>query len=130
MNQGLEVTNVRPDVGPGDWFRTVMGRVHCCRMYCLPGVELIGNVSPGTYIGPVHDVKESDTFVAILVPFLGLHSNTSATIPELVWITVHCAHNLQHDWNRPVAYAHKVASDELNRGKQNGWMNCFNNTYA
>ena len=117
MNHGLRVTDERPGVDIGDWFRTAVGRNHCCRMYCLPGRGLIGNIDPGTYIGPVHDVEETDQFLTVLVPSRGLHLSRHDTIPDLVWITVHCTHNRQHDWNRPVAYAHKVAPDEVDRWK-------------
>ena len=123
--------NERPPVARGDWFRTVVGKKHCCRMYCLPGVGLIGNVVRGTYIGPVHDVNvsENEEFLAVLVPFP--HSGAdcrlvaSADIPKLVWITVHCAHNLNRDWSQPVSYADKVPCAEFAIWKRNGWTNHF-----
>ena len=123
MVADLEVTNERPKAAPGDWFRTRRGRSHCCKMYCLPGRAFVGTIDEGTYIGPVHNVKESAAFVAVLVPSLGLH--TDGNIPDLVWVSVHCAHNLRHDWNRPVADAPKVGPDAIDRWKQNGLENQF-----
>ena len=48
-----------------------------------------------------------------------------AWIEELVWITVHCAHNLENDWNKPVSYAIKVTCVEFARWERNGWANHF-----
>ena len=117
----------RPDVARGDWFRTVLGRRHCCRMYCLPGEGLIGNVARGTYIGPVHEVgvSEDEEFLAVLVPFPHSGADWRDDIPELAWITVHCAHNLKHDWNKPVSYAIKVTCAEFAIWERNGWTNHF-----
>ena len=123
--------NSRPHVARGDWFRTCLGKRHCCRMYCLPGDGLIGDVARGTYIGPVHDVDVSEEFLAVLVPFphFGVFSSVwncwRSEDPELVWITVHCAHNLENDWNKPVSYAIKVTCVEFARWVRNGWANHF-----
>ena len=119
--EGLEVTNDRPSVERGDWFRTAVGAGHCCRMYCLPGDGLLGNVPEGTYIGPVHDVWESRAFVTVLVPRVAL----SPDAPELVWISVWKAHNRQNYWGRPQAFAHKCTRAELERWRQNGWQNVY-----
>ena len=120
--QRLEVINDRPSVQRGDWFRTAVGQEHCCRMYCLPGDGLLGNVLEGTYIGPVHDVWEGRLFVAVLVPRVALESPDA---PELVWISVWKAHSRRNDWGRPLAFAHKARVAELERWRQNGWPNVY-----
>ena len=119
------MANATPIVIRGDWFRTAVGKCHCCRMYCLPGTGLLGDISPGTYIGPVHDVDVSAEFWAILVPFPHSGASWDPMFPSLVWISVYCAHNFHNNWNRSVAYAIRVPRSTCVEWGRNGWVNTF-----
>ena len=119
-----------PTVARGDWFITPAGKPHCCRMYLEPGNGLVGgNVAPGTYLGPVHDhrVTNHGEFLAVLVPSVWTPPRNGVAHgmdpPSLVWITVHCAHNLRMDWTRPVSYALKIAAVE--QWRLAGWENIY-----
>ena len=59
------------------------------------------NIFEDTYMGPVHDVQMTKDYLAILVPFV--HSYLTAgmqDVPELVWVSVYCAHNGRRDYSR------------------------------
>ena len=100
----------------GDWFITGgPGTVGVCQEYtglpsCLSKL-LVCTIKRGTYIGPVHSVTRSETFVTVEVPSThALWRNT------LVFVNVASFGN---------SYARRVTKDELNTWAGKDWRNQF-----
>ena len=117
----------------GDWYYTPTGVRHCCRMHLAPGLgPPIGNVPPGTYLGPVHDVEWNGEYFAICVPYVRsayFQKYWPSDAPSLVWISTYCARNRSDDWSgnwsRPVHFAKKVPPRETKGWTDQGWVNQF-----
>ena len=117
-----------PPTVRGDWYYTPTGVRHCCRMHLAPGLgPPIGNVPPGTYLGPVHDVEWNGEYFAICVPYVLTASQqvfeNRLDAPSLVWISIYCAQT--HRRGRPVHFAKKVSPKEIQSWADHGWVNQF-----
>ena len=116
----------------GDWFYTPRRVPHCCRMYLSPGIgQPLGNIPQGTFLGPVHDSEWSagGVYLAICVPYVQTASQkiyeNPSDAPSLVWISIYCAHNRRRDWSKPVHFAKKVSTKEIQSWADHGWVNQF-----
>jgi len=134
----------KPSPQRGDWCITRYHRYIRCRQYLLPPFphfklrgRVGGNIPEGTYLGPVHDVIDTGTYVAVYVPTVPTKSNgTNVPVesdePALVWVSIWCAHKLTtcdfvNYKEEPVAvrFAAVVHPWELKQWFSKGWENSF-----
>ena len=119
--------SVRPRPLRGDWFRSRRcGKIRLRAYWTAPSMGLLDaslpafpdvEIPPGVYVGPVHDIDVTDTYVAVLVPH-------PVVGDALVWINVWCSHG-KHFGDPPVDFAIKVPDHETARWYDRGWRNVY-----
>ena len=111
---------LRPHPTRGDWFLTKrVLKGHC---YLLPPSDASPVPGPriqtASYVGPVHAVDHTATFVAVLVP----HPHAADL---MVWVNVWSSVNA-HRSPQGVNFCHCVPADERQQWYAAGWEDRFN----
>ena len=118
------MSDPRPQVRRGDWFwtRHWHSRV-VCKFYRYPpsrnwAERILRDIPPGTYLGPVHEVEETDLFTSIRIP-------TGERPDRLAWLNVWRAGDHRRP-DRGVHYAFKVEdAGEWGEWHNRGWVNFY-----